>query len=105
VQNSEEDKKGFIAIGEAVVSHIFNREEISNDSLMQELGLRAENPASSESAIRTQQGQRLLQALPRASHTVAEPRHQTANGEMHADASIRQPGTSGRDYNHPDEQV
>lgn len=64
---SDEDKKGYSAIGEAVISHIFDREEITRDSLIHMLGRLAEKEADEEHLVSLWQARGILQSIqPRA---------------------------------------
>ncbi|UGS48548.1 hypothetical protein JMT66_23675 (plasmid) [Kosakonia cowanii] len=60
---SDEDKKGYSAIGEAVISHIFSEEEITRDSLIHMLGRLAEKEADEEHLVSLWQARGILQSV------------------------------------------
>ncbi|WES67303.1 hypothetical protein [Superficieibacter sp. HKU1] len=60
---SDEDKKGYIAIGEAVISHIFEREEVSRESLMLRLDEQAGQETDEEHLAEIAQGRKILKRL------------------------------------------
>lgn len=59
----DEDKKGYIAIGETVVSHIFDKEEISRESLILKLDQQAEQETNEEHLAEIAQGRSILERL------------------------------------------
>ena len=60
---SDEDKKGYSAIGEAVISHIFGEEEITRESLILMLGRLAEKEADEEHLVSLWQARGILQSV------------------------------------------
>lgn len=60
---SDEDKKGYSAIGEAVISHIFDKEEITRESLIMMLGRLAEKEADEEHLVSLWQARGILQSV------------------------------------------
>ncbi|MBK0018960.1 hypothetical protein [Kosakonia sp. S42] len=60
---SDEDKKGYSAIGEAVISHIFSEEEITRESLIYMLGCLAEKEADEEHLVSLWQARGILQSI------------------------------------------
>ncbi|KNC11893.1 hypothetical protein AC791_00675 [Klebsiella sp. RIT-PI-d] len=68
MSTSDEDKKGYIAIGETVVSHIFDKEEISRESLILKLDQQAEQETNEDHLAEIAQGRSILERLedPRA---------------------------------------
>lgn len=60
---SDKDKKGYSAIGEAVISHIFSEEEITRDSLIHMLGRLAEKEADEEHLVSLWQARVILQSV------------------------------------------
>ena len=61
--SSDEDKKGYSAIGEAVISHIFSEEEITRESLIYMLGRLAEKEADEEHLVSLWQARGILQSI------------------------------------------
>ncbi|WP_312950709.1 hypothetical protein [Superficieibacter sp.] len=77
MSRADEERKGYIAIGEAVISHIVKKQEISKQSLLKELGKMAVSETCDERASRLRIGRELLNTMP---------------DEPEADASGRYPG-------------
>ncbi|MDU2940629.1 MAG: hypothetical protein E7B59_15865 [Enterobacteriaceae bacterium] len=63
---SDEDKKGYIAIGEAVISHIFAKEEVSRESLILRLAEQAGQETNEEHLAEIAQARKILERLEEA---------------------------------------
>lgn len=63
---SDEDKKGYIAIGEAVISHIFAKEEVSRESLILRLAEQAGQETNEEHLAEIAQARKILERLEKA---------------------------------------
>lgn len=77
MSTSDEDKKGYIAIGETVVSHIFDKEEISRESLILKLDQQAEQETNEDHLAEIAQGRSILERLkdpsPRSGDNAVDP--------------------------------
>lgn len=60
---SDEDKKGYIAIGEAVISHIFGKEEVSRESLILRLDQQAAQETDEDNLAEIAQARKILESL------------------------------------------
>ena len=67
---SDEDKSGYVAIGEAVMGQIFDEEEISRESLMLRLTRVAEYESNDHRLLSLSSGRRILSDI-----SDAETRH------------------------------
>lgn len=56
----DEDDKGYIAIGEAVISHIFNGAEITRDSLLDTLRHTADEAVDERRILRIREAEQLF---------------------------------------------
>lgn len=63
---SDEDKKGYIAIGEAVISRIFAKEEVSRESLILRLAEQAGQETNEEHLAEIAQARKILERLEEA---------------------------------------
>jgi len=66
VSISDEDKKGYIAIGEAVISHIFEKEEVSRESLIRRLEQQAGQDINEDHLAEIAQARKILERLEEA---------------------------------------
>lgn len=63
VSVSDENNLGYTAIGEAVIGHIFDEEEISRESLMLRLTQAAEHELNDGRLLSRAQGRRILGSI------------------------------------------
>ena len=98
---SDEDKKGYSAIGEAVISHIFDKEEITRESLILMLGRLAEKETDEEHLVSLWQARGILQSVqpsapvrPDNVVSIGIARHITRHDEEHARPSANQEDNS-----------
>ncbi|POP46399.1 hypothetical protein CHU32_06515 [Superficieibacter electus] len=94
---SDEDKKGYIAIGEAVISHIFEKEEVSRESLILRLEKQAGQETDEDYLAEIGQARKILENLeqtqaPHGDNVVNLEFSRTAEQHPSSDRQLREEG-------------
>lgn len=66
----DDEMKGYVAIGEAVITHIYRNEKISQQSLMKMLTRDAEEENNDEKIVNIMSGRRILQSAQEVSQQI-----------------------------------